>query len=847
MKRKLFTLLTLLLTVCSGAWATGEVFSVKFQNSTNITQSTANYFSYDKGSGTAVSWSSKGKHSCTYGGDTYSDVIKMEGATQCYFTSEAEATVTIVQTISNAEGDKLKFDGKNLNADLDNTTVTVNSTDKYNEYVITNVAAGTHTITRQSETGLAYVKVEYTGEAEIVVADPVISWNGSTSQFTITCNTAESTIYYTTDGSEPTTSSATYSSPVTLTNSCTVRAFAKKTDVSSSSVKKDCYVPHATALTVLGYNGGTVEGDVWTGTNFAVTNNVETRGISYANLAGTKDGFKLNHTDSYTIQPSEGIKVTKLVVVGKTWLQGETGNASSIAFDGFTPASGTFFDYLTDGETYVKTIEFTPSSEQSYGQAITMRPGINQLGAYIEVYGDIKTYTVTYAAGANGTGTVAAGEKKYGLDFTLSSNTFTRDGFIQTGWATSDGGPQVYALGGSYTANADITLYPVWAVLVAKEVGSWDFTNWSDATKTGVAADTEVWSPNEKSEDAGALGDFAKGASNIGTLGENTIMYGSTTISETNGLKFTSGAYGIGLIFNLPSTDIGTYHGSQYIWLYSNTSVITIPNVPANATIEIGVESHKSSEARGVTLKNGSTTLTQTQGEAKSKTYQVCKWTNTSTAGDVTITPTKGLHIYYITISEEIEAVPVSTLSGRNYATCVTTKKLDFAVADGITAYIATGFNGAKDAIVLQSVDVVDAATPIIVKTATQGATVNVPVTTAAASSTTENDLVAGDGTTKWNGTVGYTYYYIASDQFHKATSGTLQSGKAYLMVDNDDVPAAARAFGFVFEDEGEVTGIHSVSNSVLTTDQVFDLQGRRVAQPTKGLYIMNGRKVIFK
>lgn len=191
--------------------------------------------------------------------------------------------------------------------------------------------------------------------------------------------------------------------------------------------------------------------------------------------------------------------------------------------------------------------------------------------------------------------------------------------------------------------------------------------------------------------------------------------------------------------------------------------------------------------------------------------------------------------------------VPVSTLSGRNYATCVTTKKLDFAAADGITAYIATGFNVAKDAIVLQSVDVVDAATPIIVKTATQGATVNVPVTTADASSTTGNALVAGDGTTAWNGTVGYTYYYIASDQFHKATDGTLQSGKAYLKVDNEDVPAAARAFGFVFEDEGEVTGIHSVSNSVLTTDQVFDLQGRRVAQPTKGLYIMNGRKVIFK
>ena len=152
--KKLITLLTLALFVCSGVWA-GDVFTVKFLKSSDVRQSTANYFTYNKGEGTDVSWSSKGKHSCTYGGDTYSDVIKMENGTQCYFTSTAEATVTIVQTTSKDDGDRLKFDGTNLNSDMANTTVTVNSTDKYNEYVITKVAAGKHTITRQSETGLA--------------------------------------------------------------------------------------------------------------------------------------------------------------------------------------------------------------------------------------------------------------------------------------------------------------------------------------------------------------------------------------------------------------------------------------------------------------------------------------------------------------------------------------------------------------------------------------------------------------------------------------------------------------------------------------------------------------------
>ena len=159
----------LLVAIVTGAQA-GETFTVKFKNKNSVTQSTANYFTYNKGEGTDVSWSSKGKHSCTYGGEEYSDVIKMEGSTQCFFTSTAKATVTIVQTISNATGDKLKFDGENLDSKLENTTVTVNSTDKYNEYVITDVAAGTHTITRQAETGLAYVKVEYAATEAFTVS-----------------------------------------------------------------------------------------------------------------------------------------------------------------------------------------------------------------------------------------------------------------------------------------------------------------------------------------------------------------------------------------------------------------------------------------------------------------------------------------------------------------------------------------------------------------------------------------------------------------------------------------------------------------------------------------------------
>ena len=71
-------------------------------------------------------------------------------------------------------------------------------------------------------------------------------------------------------------------------------------------------------------------------------------------------------------------------------------------------------------------------------------------------------YTITYDKGEYGTGTIAAGKKIGCHDFTLSSSTFTRAGYEQDGWATSDGGSKTYNLGGTYSTDEAITLYPHW-------------------------------------------------------------------------------------------------------------------------------------------------------------------------------------------------------------------------------------------------------------------------------------------------------------------------------------------------------------------------------------------------
>ena len=90
-----------------------------------------------------------------------------------------------------------------------------------------------------------------------------------------------------------------------------------------------------------------------------------------------------------------------------------------------------------------------------------------------------------------------------------------------------------------------------------------------------------------------------------------------------------------------------------------------------------------------------------------------------------------------------------------------------------------------------------------------------------------------------------YAYILNTDGLFHPANAGTIPAGKAYLL--KTDVPTSARSLSLVFDDE--TTGINTVKGSefMVNGSEFFDLQGRKVAQPTKGLYIVNGKKVIIK
>ena len=94
-------------------------------------------------------------------------------------------------------------------------------------------------------------------------------------------------------------------------------------------------------------------------------------------------------------------------------------------------------------------------------------------------------------------------------------------------------------------------------------------------------------------------------------------------------------------------------------------------------------------------------------------------------------------------------------------------------------------------------------------------------------------------------------YLGVAEGNSLKATPG-----KAYLKVSENeakDPSSASLARSFVFGGGNETTGIEGIT--IMGTDVqrhgtiegIFDLQGRKISNPTKGIYIKNNKKVIIK
>ena len=92
-----------------------------------------------------------------------------------------------------------------------------------------------------------------------------------------------------------------------------------------------------------------------------------------------------------------------------------------------------------------------------------------------------------------------------------------------------------------------------------------------------------------------------------------------------------------------------------------------------------------------------------------------------------------------------------------------------------------------------------------------------------------------------------YTNFGLSGGKFVKINAGTIPANKAYLPILTANVPKTGDAhFGIIFDDEATGISERKSMKEVFGGDY-YNLNGQKVQSPTKGLYIMNGKKVIIK
>jgi len=207
-------------------------------------------------------------------------------------------------------------------------------------------------------------------------------------------------------------------------------------------------------------------------------------------------------------------------------------------------------------------------------------------------------------------------------------------------------------------------------------------------------------------------------------------------------------------------------------------------------------------------------------------------------------------------IAGEALDAEVATVSGEitasGYNTFSSSYALDLSTIANGTAYVASSVTDGKVVLTKVADKIVAAGTGLMIAgTAGDDFTIN---TTADAATFTGDNLFVGmpNGGEVAVAGEGYNYVFgwteVANPGFYKVVSDlpSLEAGKAYLHT-TAELGATSARLALSFEDE-ETTGIENLTPALSQGEGAFyDLQGRRVAQPQKGLYIVNGKKIVVK
>ena len=211
---------------------------------------------------------------------------------------------------------------------------------------------------------------------------------------------------------------------------------------------------------------------------------------------------------------------------------------------------------------------------------------------------------------------------------------------------------------------------------------------------------------------------------------------------------------------------------------------------------------------------------------------------------------------------------PANKMKGKN-GKYFTTLYTDFPmkVVDNINAYIveSIGTTGAEKGYaqckkIASKNDIIPAQTPIVLECETTASASNRLLPLANATPAPTNNILKAVFFNEAKNTIetaGKTVRVFNINPkpavrnplgFYRYSGTIIKGNKAFLLVDAN--ASGSKLDGYDMEEEGTADGIDEVTTTTVETATnavYYDLQGRRVDHPVRGIYIVNGKKVIIK
>ncbi len=209
---------------------------------------------------------------------------------------------------------------------------------------------------------------------------------------------------------------------------------------------------------------------------------------------------------------------------------------------------------------------------------------------------------------------------------------------------------------------------------------------------------------------------------------------------------------------------------------------------------------------------------------------------------------------YVLTVSEQ-QQQPQPTanyitvdMGSYEYRTYVTTTNIDFSQSIGINGYYATGLTSDGTKVQFRKVTgVVAASVPLLLQKVSGATEYKLLTTDTSGSVPSPNKLVAG-GTNSWISGSNIFVLTVHNGQLVFAetniNSANVNNEHAYLNLRGSNARSLMISFS---DDEDEATEIDAIVSNEQDTQDIYDLRGLRVQKPTKGVYIINGKKMVIK